>query len=897
MPRRATSSTRARLALTLAVACSFNLVAQARQFESITVLSASSGRLLAGDFNGDGREDLMVGHPGTVGTRLWWGSDAGPVGPITIPGFTDTAAFTPFYTSPLVGGNRVSVAPDINLDGFDDAVCLYRVEPAPRHDLIVTRSNGDGTFTRTQIIQNVGDNLLALDIDRDDDDDIVCERDGSLKVFRNSNGFFQSFGFHTFPASDARLIAGRFSDSTGPDVLVGDSLFVNDGTGQFARVARPELTSIPVFGAIDLNADGYDDLLLHHGIPPFGPLSIWWARPSPYFLSTATWTPAGFVVDPAVSTPLSGPFLMEQLPTPPGSDPAFVLSSAWLSTTGSIGGAQCTVARVTSGSLVFDEPRYASAGGTESIAVVDFFGDGCSELTVSANPFASGFFSTGFSGLHMLSSHCESHPSLNGGSTAGTSVFFGGVELAGLLSSDIDSDGQPDLIVNRTSDAWAGANTNSGSNRQLFFRNHGGTFDLIRPLYFIGSDTPFQRIELHDLDTDGQPEAWGVNTQSLVRLALRPIADAGPAADPRFWDQSFALAAATAPVLVAPVPFTNYSSQSYRAPNGGRMAFDADGNGHNDLVWFQNYRLYPDTAQPSRIVVQRLNGSEVRSITPIRLAAVTPIDFDADGDIDLFGVERTTAGPTPTCECYPAPPPTSCICLPPAKLWAFLNTGAGEFTALDTGVLSSPFADDHWPVFRIADVNADSWNDILLFSNTSGTVQVFLNFPTGLSLSPIVSTVPWGMLNPALADVDRDGDIDILAAHDPSRTARPRLTTFLNNGSASFSIDEDFAPYAPTAPSFPALADFDNDKDPDLAFVHSRGLVTLSNNLTPPACSADFNNNGTVDTPDLTYFLGRFGTTPTPGTPPARADFNNSGTVDTADLTFFLGRFSQTCPR
>lgn len=63
-----------------------------------------------------------------------------------------------------------------------------------------------------------------------------------------------------------------------------------------------------------------------------------------------------------------------------------------------------------------------------------------------------------------------------------------------------------------------------------------------------------------------------------------------------------------------------------------------------------------------------------------------------------------------------------------------------------------------------------------------------------------------------------------------------------------------------------------------------------------PPCPADFNANGTVDTPDLTFFLGRFGEPVTPGSPAERADFNADGQVNTADLIFFLGRFSTACP-
>jgi hypothetical protein len=65
--------------------------------------------------------------------------------------------------------------------------------------------------------------------------------------------------------------------------------------------------------------------------------------------------------------------------------------------------------------------------------------------------------------------------------------------------------------------------------------------------------------------------------------------------------------------------------------------------------------------------------------------------------------------------------------------------------------------------------------------------------------------------------------------------------------------------------------------------------------VVPSACPGDLNGDNAVNTADLTFFLGRFGQTATPGSPAAAADFNNSGAVDTVDLVFFLGRFGSAC--
>lgn len=76
----------------------------------------------------------------------------------------------------------------------------------------------------------------------------------------------------------------------------------------------------------------------------------------------------------------------------------------------------------------------------------------------------------------------------------------------------------------------------------------------------------------------------------------------------------------------------------------------------------------------------------------------------------------------------------------------------------------------------------------------------------------------------------------------------------------------------------------------------SNACVTVTSASASLTVLPDFNADGAISTPDLTFFLGRFGQPATPGTQAARADFNADGVVNTADLTFFLGRFGSACP-
>jgi glycosidase len=58
-------------------------------------------------------------------------------------------------------------------------------------------------------------------------------------------------------------------------------------------------------------------------------------------------------------------------------------------------------------------------------------------------------------------------------------------------------------------------------------------------------------------------------------------------------------------------------------------------------------------------------------------------------------------------------------------------------------------------------------------------------------------------------------------------------------------------------------------------------------------CAGDINNDGTVNTADLTSFLGQFGQFVPPN---SVGDVNTDGTINTSDLTSFLGRFGTVCP-
>lgn len=71
-------------------------------------------------------------------------------------------------------------------------------------------------------------------------------------------------------------------------------------------------------------------------------------------------------------------------------------------------------------------------------------------------------------------------------------------------------------------------------------------------------------------------------------------------------------------------------------------------------------------------------------------------------------------------------------------------------------------------------------------------------------------------------------------------------------------------------------------------------VASFTTLVPPPPCRTDFSHDGIVDTVDLVFFLGRFGTIVSPGAP---GDTNHDGVIDTRDLVKLLGEFGRhDCP-
>jgi flagellin len=215
---------------------------------AVTVALNSEHGLTAGDFNGDGRDDLAgvtYGTPGSVSILL-------AAGGRTFSGGT---------TSMLDFGTTTVESGDVDGDGNLDLVTGTIWVGAPIHVLYGT---GAGTFSVVQSIAATTATTPHLaDLDGDGMAEIVTVQGGSLGVYTHS-------GPRSFNA-ESTIVTGAvtgidFGDVNGDGALdvvtaegtVQTRLGNGDGTFQSAAVAESTLT-MNTIALLDLNGDGVLD--------------------------------------------------------------------------------------------------------------------------------------------------------------------------------------------------------------------------------------------------------------------------------------------------------------------------------------------------------------------------------------------------------------------------------------------------------------------------------------------------------------------------------------------------------------------------------------------------------------------------------------------------------------
>ncbi len=257
--------------------------------------------LAVGDFNGDGKTDIAVANQNAKTLSILLGNGDG-----TFQAATGISTGTDVPMS-------VSVV-DWNLDGKADLLVVSSYTATGSGNVFVFYGNGDGTFTRsaTNLAGNANVAIVG-DFNGDGKPDLVVATYAGLYFYSgNGDGTLGSGYSYTYGSySPSFIAAGDLNGDGILDVVSTDAsgavdVFIGNGDGSFKNYVQYKAGSSPLQVALaDINGDGKFDIisanstantisvLLGNGDGTFQPQDSYPTGSSPHWVAVGDWNGDG----------------------------------------------------------------------------------------------------------------------------------------------------------------------------------------------------------------------------------------------------------------------------------------------------------------------------------------------------------------------------------------------------------------------------------------------------------------------------------------------------------------------------------------------------------------------------------------------------------------------------
>ena len=461
-------------------------------------------------------------------------------------------------------------------------------------------------------------------------------------------------------------------------------------------------------------------------------------------------------------------------------------------------GATLHMAPKGSTNLSFEADRYFTVKDGQNTVDLGFMGksnlvpelkdldmDGLPELLVGVQPYGSpGAGSLAYYDLKGLNSNPRFEAN-NSFSSVTVNVANPHPVLV-----DLDTDGDLDLIF-------------GGSDGTIQFYKHDGSIQV--PVW-TQNTTLFSGI---DVGTDSAPAFVDLNGDNKLDLVI-----GNGAGDLTFYNNTGSMGSPA--FTLVPGFFSSIHVAGFATPTFGDVNVDTVvdmvlGDGNGDLLFYQNNGT-------KTLPLLQINTTFFKGVSTFSTRS-SPVlhDIDGDGDLDLlagFANPRLALWKNQKGDGMPDP-------------WGIYNMFS--FGNLTLHSRSS--------AIEMADLNGDGHDDLIEVTNDSRFFGLDQKFSGGQGSFQPNSTTFQGLQDtvagddPAFADLDADGDLDMLCGN-----VNGDLTFFKNTGTKSAPVWQKVSGWAPVSgidvgtDSAPALADLNGDGLPDLVIGTGAGTLKYYSN-------------------------------------------------------------------